>query len=230
MPSIVFSLWLTLLGRSAGHAILHVNLVVDRGTVSQRRANVTVAEAAAIWAPYDVEVRGDGCAPSDHAITLNVAFAGHHGAATQDGTVGSIEFASDTPRPNVSLYAADIHESVEAMLGAATRAWPDVQRDDVEGRALGRALAHEIGHYLLRTREHARSGLMRANQPIPTLIERDRRRFSLSPSEIARLDALHASSVDRSIALTARVTSDRISSQSNPPRRARKGAGTTSYE
>jgi hypothetical protein len=30
------------------------------------------------------------------------------------------------------------------------------------GRALGRVLAHEIGHYLLGTREHTRNGLMRA--------------------------------------------------------------------
>ena len=33
--------------------------------------------------------------------------------------------------------------------------------DDLTGRALGRVLAHEVGHYLLASRSHARQGLMR---------------------------------------------------------------------
>ena len=229
VPSIVFSLWLTLFGRSAGHTILHVTLAVDRGTTSQHTANVAIGEAA-IWARYGVEVRADACPPQDRAIFLNVVFAGRRGASTDEGSIGSVEFTSGTPLPNVSLYASDVHDLVEATVGADTRAWPDSYREDVEGRALGRALAHEIGHYLLRTRQHARSGLMRANQPIPRLIERDRHRFSLSSPELARLDLLHADSVDRSTGFTARVTRDRISSQSNPLPLLRKNAGTTSYE
>jgi hypothetical protein len=39
------------------------------------------------------------------------------------------------------------------------------------GRALGRALAHEIGHYLLGTREHAKHGLMRAQFAPQDLLE-----------------------------------------------------------
>lgn len=226
----MFSLWLTLLGRSTGHAILHVDLAVDRGTVSQHEVKAAVAEAAAIWARYGVDVQVDACAPCDSATILRVVFAGRHRVDTSEGSIGSIEFASNTPRPNVSLYAADVHELIETTLGEGVRAWPTALRDDIEGRALGRALAHEIGHYLLRTRDHARSGLMRANQPIPMLIERDRGRFSLSPPELARLDLLHADSLARSIGLTARVTRDRISSQSNLLPRLRKGTGTTSYE
>jgi hypothetical protein len=226
----VFSLWLTLLGRSAGHAILHVNLAVDRGTVNQREADIAVAEAAAVWAPYGVEVKADACTPCEPWTILNVVFTGRHHADTQEGSIGSIEFASNTPRPNVSLYVADVRDLIDETLGEGTRAWPTAQRDVVEGRALGRALAHEVGHYLLRTRDHTRSGLMRANQPIPMLIDRDRRRFSLSRPEVARLDVLHAGSVDRSILLTGRVTPDRNSSRSNLLPRLRKGSGTMSYE
>lgn len=39
---------------------------------------------------------------------------------------------------------------------------PAPVRDHRFGLVLGRALAHEIGHYLLRTNTHARQGLMRA--------------------------------------------------------------------
>jgi len=230
VPSIVFSLWLTLLGRSAGHAILHVNLVVDRGTVSQRTADAAIAEAREIWSRYGVDVQSGDCVSAGSAAALKVRFGDHHGSDTDEGSIGSIEFAKNTPLPNVSLYAGDVHDLIEATLGADTRAWPEIVRANTEGRALGRALAHEIGHYLLRTRDHARSGLMRARQPIPTLIDRDRRRFSLSPPELARLDLLHADSVDRSIGFTARVTLDRISSQSNLLPRMRKRTGTMSYE
>jgi hypothetical protein len=104
------------------------------------------------------------------------------------------------------------------------------KRDEVEGTALGRALAHEIGHYVLRTREHARSGLMRAIHPVPALIDTDRRRFTLSAGEILRVVALHEVNADRVDAFTARVTTDRISSQSNPSSSRPKPGGTMSYE
>ena len=55
-----------------------------------------------------------------------------------------------------------------------------VLRDRVLGIVLGRAVAHEIGHYLLRTNTHASHGLMRANI--------DAREFSDLRSSAFRLD------------------------------------------
>ena len=49
------------------------------------------------------------------------------------------------------------------------REWPTILRHVVLGRVLGRALAHEIGHFLLRSRGHSQIGLMRANQSIADL-------------------------------------------------------------
>jgi hypothetical protein len=230
VPTIVFALWLTLLGRSAGHAILHVDLTVDRGTTSRRMADTAVTEAAAIWKRYGVDIRAASCPSSEYSIPLTVVFTGHHGPDTHEGSIGSIEFAQETPRPSLSLYVADVADLIEATVGAGTRAWPTVEHDAVEGRALGRALAHEIGHYLLRMRQHSRSGLMQAKQPALELIAPDRHRFSLSPPELARLDLLHASSVYRSAGFTDRVTADRISSQSNPSPMLCKVGSATTYE
>jgi len=39
---------------------------------------------------------------------------------------------------------------------------PSEQRETLLGRAMGRALAHEIGHYLLTSKVHTRRGLMKA--------------------------------------------------------------------
>jgi hypothetical protein len=71
-------------------------------------------------------------------------------------------------------------------------------RDQMQGRVLGRALAHEIGHYLLRSRNHSPAGLMRALQPASDLVAPDRRLFRLSADEATRLVSaapvsLHAS-------------------------------------
>jgi hypothetical protein len=55
------------------------------------------------------------------------------------------------------------------------------------GRVLGRALAHEIGHFLLRSRNHSKVGLMRANPSVPDLIGRDRQTFFLSADDGKRL-------------------------------------------
>ncbi|HET9268537.1 MAG TPA: hypothetical protein VFO31_10250, partial [Vicinamibacterales bacterium] len=54
-------------------------------------------------------------------------------------------------------------------------------------RALGRVLAHEIGHVLLAARGHGRSGLMRATFRAEELAGRDRRPFRLTCSDVDRL-------------------------------------------
>ena len=57
-------------------------------------------------------------------------------------------------------------------------------RDEQE---LAGLLAHEIGHYLLRSRDHARTGLMRAELRAIDLVEPHRERFELAPSDVVRL-------------------------------------------
>jgi hypothetical protein len=64
---------------------------------------------------------------------------------------------------------------------------PVAIHDAAVGRALGRALAHEIGHFLLRTRQHSPTGLMQAMHSISALIGTDRRPFVLSADDVARL-------------------------------------------
>ena len=39
---------------------------------------------------------------------------------------------------------------------------PIAQQHTMLGRAMGRALAHELGHYLLASKVHTRQGLMKA--------------------------------------------------------------------
>ena len=57
---------------------------------------------------------------------------------------------------------------------------------------LGRALAHEIGHYLLRTPGHSKSGLMRAAQTAADLIRDDRGPFRVTEVQRRLVLAVHA--------------------------------------
>jgi hypothetical protein len=50
-------------------------------------------------------------------------------------------------------------------------------------RALGRAAAHELGHYLLASREHARRGLMRARFNADELVSDYGAAFRLEDSD-----------------------------------------------
>jgi hypothetical protein len=55
------------------------------------------------------------------------------------------------------------------------------------GRALGRVLAHEIGHIVLAAAEHQSRGLMRASFVAEDLIRPQRHPYTLSEAEVARL-------------------------------------------
>ena len=59
----------------------------------------------------------------------------------------------------------------------------------VFARALGRVLAHELGHLFLRLNGHRDDGLMRGAFPHRSLTSRSRRGFLLSKSDMEKLRA-----------------------------------------
>jgi hypothetical protein len=68
---------------------------------------------------------------------------------------------------------------------------PSALRDGEVGLALGRAVAHEIGHYLFNTRSHTADGLMRARFETRDLIDPRSPRFEAdrASSEIVAIVA-----------------------------------------
>jgi hypothetical protein len=68
-------------------------------------------------------------------------------------------------------------DSVRRLIGRTLLAAHADQRDELLGRALGRVMAHELFHILLRTTDHGHDGLARAAQSSGDLVA-DRRRFS----------------------------------------------------
>ena len=77
------------------------------------------------------------------------------------------------------------------FMGVHPALWPSGLRDQIIARALGRALAHEIGHYLLASKDHTSHGLMKAQHKAGDLLGPSRRPFELTESQrsgaVARL-------------------------------------------
>lgn len=140
---------------------LHVRLTVANDLPSSARATLT-QEAEAIWRREGVRLRWfspvNQQTPSGFVLPVLVGrllgSAGEGdvwpvGRLLPDQSGDRIAVASITAAQRV--IAAAGHEMEPQGIGARRL-----------GLVLGRAVAHEIGHYLLGTRSHARHGLMRA--------------------------------------------------------------------
>jgi hypothetical protein len=175
---------------------LRVDITVQGASAPPALVAAAIAEAADIWAPYDVDIRmsdaNDGA--HDGAVSLVVTLAPVN-RRKETGALGSIIFSGDAPEPLIKLYP----EAASALIAAVASArrdniWPAAPGDRVMARVLGRALAHEVGHFLLRSKSHSTAGLMRADQIGSDLMGPDHHGFALSVDEVRRLRSnLHAS-------------------------------------
>lgn len=123
-----------------------------------------ISEAAAIWQTQGVAIDWLPAAavrtPSKHRLRVLVIDRRQSGSIRDEAfTVGELlRPANGHPIAMMSI------ESAQRLLASVRgRAGYDLIAVDRQrlGLVLGRALAHEIGHYLLETHTHARQGLMR---------------------------------------------------------------------
>src|SRR5262249_41061737 len=106
------------------------------------------------------------------------------------GPLASIRFdEGGMPAPIITLYLATLVEMIAraTIPGSGGDMSPAILRDRAIGRAVGRVLAHELGHFLLRSRWHAPSGLMRPLHITTDLIGPERAGFALTAADAARL-------------------------------------------
>ncbi|HXV62402.1 MAG TPA: hypothetical protein VEK15_17005, partial [Vicinamibacteria bacterium] len=86
----------------------------------------------------------------------------------------------------ITLWAGQVARAVDGDWDRAEL--PDVD-ERVLARALGRVLAHELGHLFLRLNGHREDGLMRGAFSHRSLTSRSRRGFLLSKRDMERLRA-----------------------------------------
>lgn len=166
------------------------------------------SEASSIWAPYGVRfvwsTDGDGTeAPgvAEVAGSFEVTIQRARNPAYAAG--GVVLGVTRVPHRRIDRVPVTIdRDGVEELLRSlqTDRAVALVGHQTVGsievGRALGRVLAHEVGHVLLAQGAHRPDGLMRASYRVEDLAALRRDSFALSPVEVdrlhARLDALLA--------------------------------------
>jgi hypothetical protein len=170
-----------------------LDITVTGRTMPLLLESTAMKEARLIWSRYGVDLRplDEDCPGREGAVHIQVVLADRASSPVPDNALGSIVFEEGAPNSLIVMYP----DAIAALVSNATMMerhepeWPTILRHIVLGRAMGRALAHEVGHFLLRSRDHAPTGLMRASHSITDLIAVERFRFTLSANEVARLTA-----------------------------------------
>ena len=167
------------------HVTVTATTAVERGFV-----NVMLGEAAAIWRAAGVTIvwrTPPGNRPPRPATEITVTLDESY-VPSFDGNarLGWITFAGpEAPEPVIHLSLGNAGDLMNrtSSLSDTPGAW----RDFLLARALGRALAHELGHYLLKSAAHEPRGLMRAARPSSDFFSPSRLGFEVTADERARL-------------------------------------------
>jgi hypothetical protein len=119
--------------------------------------------------------------------TLRVIIGESRGVARVHRTpLGWIVF-DDEREPQQEIYlshanAVTLMERARNVVGIVQQ-MPIAQREILLARAMGRALAHELGHYLLASKVHTPRGLLQASRTASELFSTDRRSFVIDGAQ-----------------------------------------------
>ena len=149
--------------RGADDPSIDVALIIqaDLPRAAQR---ALVQEAESIWRDAGVQIRWVNANEADSLRTLRVVVDRRPGSPQPGGNwvVGELlRFDNGAAVAMASIARAEV--VVRAAGSGSTLVSPDSIVQHRVGVVLGRAVAHEIGHYLLESSAHAPHGLMRAS-------------------------------------------------------------------
>ena len=157
-----------------------------------------INETARIWAAYGITIDEGSIGSCDPSSTLAIPILVNHGFVEGADGLGAVHFGRNgAPDQAITVYYdAIVHLATSMPVGGLHPSlWPQALQDEVVARALGRALAHEIGHVLLRWPHHPAEGLMRAVYVASSLSSPERLGFGLTDVDVARLHIVLAASL-----------------------------------
>lgn len=163
------------------------------------------AEVDEVWRALDVAVSWTADPPepdgSDRDLYVSVLVDQRPpsaGVVEGDGTLGAVMYVPASGAFRLTVYASP--PLTRALLRQTAPFLSAMMLDRLLGRALGRIVAHEIGHLLLASRVHAPDGLMKASFGVHDLLSETRDNLTLPPAFVARLAQpaqAHAADADR---------------------------------
>ncbi len=170
-----------------------VHLLIDRAIATAIDTRILEEETAGLWRPYGVDLRWDETSAvraSAEQSDLEVIVAPRLPGITIPGGAAVLGRATVTldglsRRPIFLSFNAT--QRVLALQTNRRAAILKSEQDIELARALGRVLAHEIGHVLLAFPTHDTVGLMRPVFQPNELAESDRVPFRLTCGAVGRL-------------------------------------------
>jgi hypothetical protein len=188
---------------------IRIRLRIERSIPIKRIAGPVKDETEAIWRPYGVQfewVDADAVEPRATGVSLDVTVERRY------ARVGGIEWASTLGQTFVGPDTRG-WRPIRVSFDAVANVLADGTTSRVSGtgivlepylsRALGRVLAHEIGHVLTNAAGHDRTGLMRASFSADQLAQTDRSPLRLACAAVDRLR--HRFPVDRGAPFIAQL-------------------------
>jgi hypothetical protein len=172
---------------------LRVHLRVDRSVTSRVVTADLKDETETLWRPYGVHIEWTDAGAADaapHGFSLQAVLARRveePDAPNRTTVLGSAFVGPDGPGTRSIRVSVDAIEKVLALRPTARTSMGRIVHDRELARALGRVLAHEIGHVLLAIPLHDKTGLMRAVYRPDELAESNRAPFRLTCNDIGRL-------------------------------------------
>jgi hypothetical protein len=170
-----------------------IHLRVDPSITSRRITERLKDEAEAIWRPYGVRLAWMDAGASEAASKgLSVEASLERELDRRrwmewPAVLGRAVMTPDTPNRRPIRVSFDATESVLALRTTVPSTMKGIVRDHELATALGRVLAHEIGHVLLDAPYHDHAGLMRAAFGADGLAAPARTPFRLTCSGVDRL-------------------------------------------
>lgn len=160
-------------------------------SLSQADLDAVRHELIAIWSPLidlHVTLPGDRTRPGSADVvrmTVTTRTLERHDG---DG-LGWIDFLDAVPQPAITISTSALSRLIEkgSWNHRAIATLPPQAARIALRHGLARAAAHELGHYVLRSPAHARTGLMRAQFTCDDLLDARARATRLEPAQIARL-------------------------------------------
>jgi len=152
--------------------------------IKQSFVDQVFAEMDAIWRPAGITFawrRIESTNAADASRLLVAIEKGRLHAVETHPSLGWIMFTDNEPEPSIHLSMSAAEELLDAVAHVDDAVL--IRHDFLIERALGRALSHEVGHYLLGTKIHAPRGLMRATWPPQEIFGEARRGFELTSEQ-----------------------------------------------
>ena len=195
--AVVTMLLLFIAGDAAAEICLDVNLRFAGRHVSTALIESMQAEVSSIWSPYGVRIQwsaaaGDAsCTQALESFDVLVGVKRLRAGAFKPVLGGTWITSSRIDRTPIQIDWNATEQLIRSL--TADELYRRLRRSEIDsvdvGRALGRVLAHEIGHVLLG-RSHQRRGLMRATFYAGDLVSPQPGTYGLSIEEVERLRAL----------------------------------------